>query len=646
MLQHINSLRAFSVLIVVFYHFNIKIFEYGFLGVDIFLAISGFLITKIISLEVQNTKKFNIYDFILRRARRLLPVIIFILLISSFVSYFLFYDSRVFLNKSILWNYLLIPNFFFWINDINYFSENIVNSNFLKHTWSLGLEYQFYLFFSLIFFVFKKKIKILVLFFFIVSFFLDLYLISSKPSASFYLIPTRLWEFLMGSIFYFIYPKSKNFIKKIKYLDLFSIILILSTIFLFSDLSLFLKKLIIIFFSCILITFYRSIYSYKLILENRYLNYVGLISFSLYLWHYFLFKLDEYFFLDIPIYILFFISFILSIFSYNFIEKPFRNKDIYKNIFKNYFFYILCFCLLAPYFLQKENIGHYKYDSSFSKSFEVNNIGEKCFNIKFEVDAEHTNCLIGNSLSSNKNDFILLGDSIAYSLADSFDQYGKKENKRGYFFGQPSCPPLIGASFNFGIKGRNKERIEKCQTFNQEIFKFIKINKINKIIIISNWENYINKPILNTEKYSTIKNLNIEEKRAMVLKDSFKNILKEIKNNDLELIVFSQLPTLKYESAYSIVFKEIELKKKLSNKPDKKFEKILFSKNQFKEYKKISDNILNNVFQDSQVIDVTDYFCDIYCKVSENKLSLYNDKIHFSNIGSKYFFEVLSKIDF
>ncbi len=640
MLQHINSLRAFSVIIVVFYHFNIKYFEYGFLGVDIFLAISGFLIAKIISEEIKQKGNFSIYNFLLRRAKRLFPVILFLLLISTLVSYFLFYDTRVFLNKSIFFNYLLAPNFFFWANDINYFSESILNSNFLKHTWSLGLEYQFYVIFSLIFFFFKKGTKILVFTLFVFSFFLDIYFITVKPSASFYLIPTRLWEFLLGSIFYFTHSTLKNYLIKTRFLDLFSIFLIIFTIFFFTDISLLLKKFIIVFFSCVLITFYKSINTFKIILDNKYLNYIGLISFSLYLWHYFLFKFVDYFFWEIPVYLIIFISIIISIFSYHLIEKPFRKNNMYKNFSKKIFLYIFVILLAISYVMQKENVGLYKYDNNFFKSFETDK--EKCIDENLDFMIESNQCLIGN-LSKNENDFILLGDSIAFTLANSFNKYGKKNNIKGFFFAQSSCPPLIGVKYNLN---RDRERKRKCEKFNDDVYKFIEKNDIKKIIIIANWSNYITEQIFDVKIYEKNENLSDQEKRILILRNGFKNIQNYTKKNKIELIVFSQLPVLKNENAKRTVIKEIELKERLSNNPDKRYEKFLFSKNQFLEFKNNTDIVLNDILQKSQIIDVTDFFCDTYCKVSYKGRSLYNDKTHFSKNGGEYFFKILSEINF
>tara|TARA_Y100000816_G_C26085262_1_gene572549 strand:- start:959 stop:1966 length:1008 start_codon:yes stop_codon:yes gene_type:complete len=335
----------------------------------------------------------------------------------------------------------------------------------------------------------------------------------------------------------------------------------------------------------------------------------------------------------------------MSVFSYHLIEKPFRQKDFYKNFSKQKFLFIFVIILTTSFVMQKENFGLIKYDNNFLKSFETDNIGEKCIDIDLDILEEPQNCLIG-SLSKTENDFILLGDSIAYTLAGSFNKYGKEKNIKGFFFGQSSCAPLIGVQYSFGKDGNNRERIKRCERFNDNIYEFAKKQNIKKVIIISNWENLIQEPVLNIKSYKKNNKLSDQKKRILVLRNGFQNVLEFTQKNKIQLIIFSQLPILKYENAKRTVIKEIELKKKLSNNPDKRYEKFLFNKNQFLKFKNKTDKVLREIFQKSQIVDLTDFFCNTYCKVSDEGKSLYNDKIHFSKHGGEYISKILSEINF
>jgi peptidoglycan/LPS O-acetylase OafA/YrhL len=644
MLYHINSLRAISVILIIFYHLNLKIFEFGFLGVDIFIVISGYLIAKIISEEINATKKFNIYNFLLRRARRLLPVLYFVLLITVFISYFLTHDDKIFLSSSIISNILLIPNIFFWINNVNYFSEHLINANFLKHTWSLGIEYQFYIFFSFLYLIFNKNLKIFIYTFIVFSFLLDLFLIETKPHASFYLIPTRLWEFLIGSIFYLDREKYFKIFGKIKFIDLISLTLIFINIFYLNNLGLLYKKLIVVFFTAIIILCYKKKQFFSL--DNKILNYIGIISFSLYLWHYLIIKLNEYFFLNLKIYQLIFLILILSAFSYHLIEQPFKKSIFYikKKIIIIIFF---IFFIISIFLTKNDYIGIYKYDKEFINSFKISERLEKCIDKSFNINKNYNECFLGNK-SIKKIDFILLGDSIAYSLFEGFDNFAKIRNIKGIVLAHSSCPPLNNINFSKASSGNALDRKKNCENFNKEIFEFIFINQIKNVYIIANWENYLNKPIFSDkQEFLDIKPFDnkLEEIRLNILKEGLKRTQAKLNSINVNLIIFNQLPILKFEDAKKIAYKEIQLNEKIKSYSfDKELNKYFFTKNEFISYKSKTEKMFKEIFSNDQIIDLTDFFCNEYCLVTDNKKSLYNDNIHFSYYGSIFFSNILKKI--
>ena len=155
----IDGLRALAVLPVIFFHAGFKSFEGGFVGVDIFFVISGYLITKLILEDVYNNK-FNLGNFYLRRARRLLPALFFVILTTIPFSIFLMSnDQLIYYSKQIFSVIFFISNLFFWKNSGYFDPESDLQP--LLHTWSLAVEEQFYIFFPifliLIFKYFKKN---------------------------------------------------------------------------------------------------------------------------------------------------------------------------------------------------------------------------------------------------------------------------------------------------------------------------------------------------------------------------------------------------------------------------------------------------------------------------------------------------------
>ena len=219
----IDGLRALAVLPVIFFHAGFKSFEGGFVGVDIFFVISGYLITKLILEDLYNNK-FNLGNFYLRRARRLLPALFFVILTTIPFSIFLMSnDQLIYYSKQIFSVIFFISNFFFWKNSGYFDPESDLQP--LLHTWSLAVEEQFYIFFPifliLMFKYFKKKITTSLVIIALISLSLSQIggnfkynnLLGSFPffilpfdffwqagSANFYLPFGRAWELILGSM--------------------------------------------------------------------------------------------------------------------------------------------------------------------------------------------------------------------------------------------------------------------------------------------------------------------------------------------------------------------------------------------------------------------------------------------------------------
>jgi len=147
----VDGLRALSVLAVLFYHLEIFNIPGGFLGVDIFFVISGYIITRLILTESENNE-FNLSNFYIRRIRRIFPALILTLIITNIISLLLhFPDEYSYLSRANLSVLFFISNFFFWKNT-DYFNE-LTSQSPLLHTWSLSVEEQFYVIFPLLFLI-------------------------------------------------------------------------------------------------------------------------------------------------------------------------------------------------------------------------------------------------------------------------------------------------------------------------------------------------------------------------------------------------------------------------------------------------------------------------------------------------------------
>lgn len=311
----LDGLRGVAVLLVMISHANRDYAHAGWVGVEIFFILSGYLITGSI-------QKNSLKNFYIRRAARILPALIVFFFLYLLFSYF--FDLKNELN-------LIISIVLFFSNWL--FAFNFIDQPYITHLWSLAVEEQFYLLFPwfLLFVRFKKKgLFFIFLFFFIYK----LHFIFLGDFQRFYYgTDTRLSSFLLGSLIYFFkdYKLGKNFISKYS-ISLYFLSMITIVFISFSSLGK--ETFIWVFFSniCAVILIALSLdsrfYSKNKILSNKYLVWIGKLSFSIYLFHGAIFSYMLYSQKNSMFYILIIggaISVILSYLSYNYIENPVSN---------------------------------------------------------------------------------------------------------------------------------------------------------------------------------------------------------------------------------------------------------------------------------------------------------------------------------
>lgn len=328
--RDIDGLRAIAVLAVIIFHLGYL--PNGYLGVDIFFAISGYLITKIVYQETLDNR-FSIINFYLRRIRRILPLVLFATMTALIIGLFVMLpDDFENLCQSVFATNLFANNILLLITSGDYWA--IVNDyKPLMHTWSLGVEEQFYLVYPVIFlFLNGKRMRFILPVLIVLTITSLLFFWLSKNDASkFYLIQFRFFELSLGGLGAIIF---KDKTVNIKYSIVLLIIVLAILLFNF-PLTASVKLLLIIFSSVgLLISGNNNIEYRSILLENKFIVGIGKISFSLYMWHQIIFAYTRYFIKEefgmLDSIILIVIIFILSIFSYFVIEQPFRNKNLIK----------------------------------------------------------------------------------------------------------------------------------------------------------------------------------------------------------------------------------------------------------------------------------------------------------------------------
>jgi len=630
----IDGLRAIAVSAVILYHAQITIlgqrpFKGGFIGVDIFFVISGYLITSIILKELITTGSFSFKDFYKRRVRRILPALLFVMLLSfPFAWMYLLPNDLIDFSKSILYSLGFSSNFYFHYSGQIYGAVSGLLKPFL-HTWSLSVEEQFYILFPIILlFTFKyiRKYLIQILIFgFITSLGLAEWTSRNYPSASFYFLHTRMWELLAGSILAYFEIKqgyrSKNKILNSIFPSIGLFLIIITIVFFklhFPHPSLY--SLPAIVGACLIIWFSNKNELITKILSTKVFVGVGLISYSLYLWHYPIFALTRYTFILGNNFILeilsIFVIFFLSIISYYLIEQPFRNKNFkFKTII--YLITILIFFLL---FINLNVIQKKGYKKRFviESNYELDNEVLRIENFKFKKNYNYDNY-------DNRKNALIVGNSHGEDLLEILSKTNLKDK----------------IYFNLASK-----RIRE-DYYNFHIYNFYEFLIREKSLIDnykSNFDNHLRKQYDNSDLIILSSRYIGEDLKIL------DKLIKILKNDNKKIIVFNnalhQTMTGRFNRLDYFVYKNKRFPNKIELKNIEKnmYLDLLNTKEINEEIEFITKN--NDVF----FIKREKIFCNFYEKrcpsITEEGYKLYWDYSHITDKGAEFFAGIIEKDEF
>ncbi|TDO95992.1 acyltransferase family protein [Marinomonas balearica] len=336
----VDGLRAVAILFVLIYHAGFSyngeaILKGGYIGVDVFLVISGYLISSILIREVKDGE-FSLLKFYERRFRRIFPALIFVLLTTVVVFYFVLPPKALKeFSLSALSTLFFSANFFFYFED-SYMAEASQLKP-LLHMWSLAIEEQYYIFFPFLILLLTNKRKLVFLGSIFLLFFMSLlfstHMATANSEANFFLLPSRVWEFLVGTVIAFntsyLIFKKKSYIYDIVSLIGLSLIFSSAIFFDFQTKHPSFYTLFPVLGSALIILFSNNSILFNRFISSKLLVFIGLISYSLYLWHVPVLVFGRYLgYLDNNLnkFTFLFFSFFLSLFTFYFVESVFRSK--------------------------------------------------------------------------------------------------------------------------------------------------------------------------------------------------------------------------------------------------------------------------------------------------------------------------------
>ena len=619
----IQGLRGFAILAVALFHFFPHLFPNGFLGVDLFFVISGYLITIIIIKDL-NKNNFSFFNFYLKRFKRIYPSILLLLLIFSTISLFFLLpvDLKNFFN-SVLSTLFFIPNIYFWLNG-GYFGP-VSELKPMLHMWSLGVEIQFYIFFPifliLLFKYLKKKIIFLFILCIIFSYLLNLYLINiDGANLAFFMLPNRIWEFLIGGLVAIIPTFRLNSLLHFIIYYFFLIILFLLIILDF-NIDLIFRSTFLTLSLFFLIYFGKANKSsYYSLLSNKIFVFFGKISYSFYLWHWPILVLAKYYLVrPLNFYescLFLFISFSISYLNWYLIENYFRFKSSFNFLIR----YSLGTIFLIIFIYSINN-----FNNSFPQRFtkEILNISNsigtnyRCEKTAYIIFGGSRACLILNERYKNNDvpTIALLGNSHAQMYGYAFEHVVNRLPINGIIIPLNNCLPTTTYNISRDCMLKAKENLSSI----------IKNDKIKVVIVALTWDH----------KYLLDKFYNItSENTDILLAFSLYDLVLDLRKNNKKSLIIGPLSLPGYnfssEASRNIYFKKNE---------------NLKTSNDFNEFKSKYSNILNYLESkdDVNLIKPHEIQCknNLKCSFLIDGKSIFSDDNHLSKYGSLIFKDLL-----
>jgi peptidoglycan/LPS O-acetylase OafA/YrhL len=429
----IDGLRALAVALVVLYHAKFPV-PGGFIGVDIFFVISGYLITNIIYRETRDNN-FSFLNFYKRRIKRLLPAYIFLLVILFvYCKMYLMQDELISFAKSSVYSLLGVSNFYFF-SGTGYFNSTAYEP--LLHTWSLSVEEQFYVIWPFIVFMLaryagKKRAIIISALLFLLFLCVSQYGAVNYKTAAYLLLPFRFFELMCGALLAVYSESISKYLRHSSAISLSGLLLIaLSAALIKSDMSF---PGITVLPTCIGAVMLIAAGNYPKNFVSKVLSfapvvYIGRVSYSFYLWHWPVIILAEYRGIDLNTQSatgLIVLSFIMASISYHIIEKPFRKKTLKSFTSAFVILYVLPLvisCSYAKYVFL--NDGFRAESSDLVSELEEKNSSHAmrpaCIDKLYIGNVD--SCYLG--VKSNKPEGVLIGDSFANAYAYFIDTLAK-----------------------------------------------------------------------------------------------------------------------------------------------------------------------------------------------------------------------------
>lgn len=655
----IDGLRAIAVLSVVCFHAFPHFMKGGFVGVDIFFVISGFLISTIIFEDLEKNR-FSFINFYKKRIKRIFPALILVLLFCLILGWFaLFPQEYQQLGKHIMGGAGFISNFLLWF-ETGYF-DNAAETKPLLHLWSLGIEEQFYIIWPFfIWLAWKKKLNLsaITVILIIVSFLFNVKKVSIDATGAFYSPQTRFWELLCGSVLAYIIFYNISFFNKLakkteavlsgiiyqhktsrkevlsNTLSFIGILIIGYCVFAFSKITASHAFAVLPVLGALFLLAGKTSWINRTVLSNRITVWFGLISYPLYLWHWPLLSFARIMEEDYPKktirIIVVVISIVLAWITYKLIEKPIRHGVMQDRAKVASIVGLMCVIAGFGLFIQKYNGLDFRIKNlndlntihniianplpPLENAIPCEKIITRFKEFKFSGDGV---CV----LSKNKEPSIMfLGDSHMWHYQNALWKQFPSESV--LMLVSTSCLPF---SSHYFLKG-------ECKNKYDEILSYLKTNKSIKTVVLGGFWAYLMSGGFDKQetKWRTAKA--IDKNGAESFLENGRNFLTQALKSNKDIVFIKDIPDLNFNIDSCFKTRPLQLPHKVVNK------ECSMDRKSYEQRARSYNNVVKQLlaeFPQVKIYDPKPLFCnDEKCKARDEIFPYYFNGDHLNYYGA------------
>ncbi|KGT48202.1 MULTISPECIES: acyltransferase family protein [Acinetobacter] len=633
----IDGLRAIAVSLVIFNHLGWSLFSGGYIGVDIFFVISGYLITTILTRDMQS-QQFSVARFYKKRVVRLAPAYFTVLTMVSLIAWQVMFPGELTeYFKSVMYATVLMANLYMRNEVGDYFSPNVENVP-LLHLWSLGVEEQFYIFWPLILWLFlskasRKYLWLLISTLIIALLFYAQYRLAENSAKAYYSMPVRAFELLIGTLITCL-PQLKLPKRLLQVLIWLGVIVLFTVAIYFDEQTPFpgLMALIPCLATAVIIYLGQSLPATNILLSNQLSTWIGKISYPLYLWHWPIIVLFGIYMLPLNMenqIIIILLSVLLAFLTYRLAEKPLKRFVMaanYKVIILGFLLPAIGFVSFAQMVKQHEGFPERFSPSVYSQQKALHAyahvIRSNCMDTAPETLPKAQDCVLG--AHKEEIDFLLIGDSHANAYTAMLDEWAKDANLRGYDIAQSSTFYLPGVQ-RFDLKQNHWDELSKFQQRNEALTKYLAENHYPMIILAGSYAPYFSDEVRLKD--------GIHQDQKEIFKAGLMKALEITHQAADQVVLLNDVPRLDWEDVPS----DCNIRSEILHR----HAQCTVSRKSYEMHLKAFNQILieaKQQYPNLKVIDPNKVICDEkVCQIMVNHVPLYRlkDDNHINDQGSR-----------